>query len=188
MKPSNLSMAGFLMSFKRPKLLSYIFFFLIGSCLPVQAKAAYQAHQIEAVYIFRIANFIQWTEKEPESSLTFCGDSFDPVVQTLIKISTDKRIQGRSIEIDTNNNLPIQACDIYIANQNTQSSDLQAMGENTLTISGKQNFTREFGMIELRQVNGKVKPIINLDNLDNSSFKISSQLLRVSVIEGGNNK
>lgn len=187
-------MAGFLMSFKRPKLLSYIFFFLIGSCLPVQAKAAYQAyqayqaHQIEAVYIFRIANFIQWTEKEPESSLTFCGDSFDPVVQTLIKISTDKRIQGRSIEIDTNNNLPIQACDIYIANQNTQSSDLQAMGENTLTISGKQNFTREFGMIELRQVDGKVKPIINLDNLDNSSFKISSQLLRVSVIEGGNNK
>ena len=188
MKPSSLSMVGFLMSFKRPKLLSYILFFLIGACLPVQAKAAYQAHQIEAVYIFRIANFIQWTEKESETSLTFCGDSLDPVVQTLVKISVDKRIQGRSVEVDTNNSLSTQACDIYIANKNTKSRDLQAMSENTLTISGKQNFTREFGMIELRQVDGKVKPIINLDNLENSPFKISSQLLRISVIEGGNNK
>ncbi len=188
MKPSNLSTVGFLMSFKRPKLFNSILFFFIGSCLSAQAQAAYQAHQIEAVYIYRIANFIQWAEKEPKTPLIFCGDRFDPVVQTLIKISTDKHIQGRGIEVDTNNHLTTQACDIYIANQNTQSSDLQAMGENTLTISGKQNFTREFGMIELRKVDGKVKPIINLDNLANSSFKISSQLLRVSVIEGGNNK
>lgn len=186
MNPSNLSMVGFLMSFKRPKRLNFILFFLIGTCFPV--KAAYQAHQIEAVYIFRIANFIQWADKEPEAALIFCGDSFDPVVQTLVKISTDKRIQGRRVDVDTNNSPAIQTCDIYIANQKTKSSVLQAMSENTLTISGKQNFTNELGMIELRQVNGKVKPIINLDNLDNSSFKISSQLLRISVIEGGNNK
>ena len=188
MKPSNLSTVGFLMIFKRLKEISYVLFFLIGSCLSIQVQAAYQAHQIEAVYIFRIANFIQWTEKEPESSLTFCGDSGDPVIQTLVKISVDKRIQGRSVEVDTNNSPSTQECDIYIANKNTKSRDLQALGENTLTISGKQNFTRDFGMIELRQVDGKVKPIINLDNLDNSSFKISSQLLRISVIEGGNNK
>ena len=176
------------MSFNRLKELSYTLLFLIGSSLPVQAQAAYQAHQIEAVYIFRIANFIQWTEKESQSLLTFCGDRSDPVIKTLVKISTGKRIQGRSIEVDTNNNLSNQGCDIYIANQDTKLSDLQAMGENTLTISGKQHFTQELGMIELRQIDGKVKPIINLDNLDNSSFKISSQLLRISIIEGGSNK
>lgn len=181
-------MVGFLMSFKRLKELSYTLLFLIGSSLPVQAQAAYQAHQIEAVYIFRIANFIQWTEKESQSLLTFCGDSSDPVVNTLVKISTGKRIQGRSVEVNTNNNKTNQGCDIYIASRNTKLSDLQAMGANTLTISGKQNFTRDFGMIELRQIDGKVKPIINLDNLNKSSFKISSQLLRISIIEGGSNK
>lgn len=176
------------MIFKRLKEISYVLFFLIGSCLSIQVQAAYQAHQIEAVYIFRIANFIQWTEKEPESSLTFCGDSFDPVVQTLVKISTDKHIQGRSVQVYTSGTISGQTCDIYIANQQTKLSYLQSMSDNILTISGKKNFTQELGMIELRQINGKVKPIINLDNLDGSSFKISSQLLRISVIEGGNNK
>ncbi|RYU49590.1 YfiR family protein [Aliivibrio finisterrensis] len=188
MKPSNLSMAGFRMSFKQPKLLSYLLLFLIGYCLPVQSQAAYQAHQIEAVYIFRIANFIQWTNKPLESPLTFCGESFDPVVQTLIKISTDKRIQDRNVNIKTSGEDTANQCDIYIANKNTKPSELQAMAENILTISGKKNFTHERGMIELRQVDGKVKPIINLDNLENTSFKISSQLLRISIIEGGNNK
>lgn len=186
MKPSSLSTVGSLMNFKRLKNLSYLLLlFLIGNCLPVQVQAAYQAHQIQAVYIFRIANFIQWAEKEPQSSLTFCGDSFDPVVQTFIKISTDKHIQGRSVKVDTSDDTSVQTCDIYIANQLTELSYLQSMGDDVLTISGKPNFTKELGMIELRQINGKVKPIINLDNLDGSSFKISSQLLRISVIEGG---
>lgn len=177
------------MSSKILKQLSFVMFFFIVASFSIHVKAAYQAHQIHAVYIFRIANFIQWAEINTESPLTFCGEPSDPVVQTLAKISADKRIQGRNVNIETTNSKStIQVCDIYIANQNTKISDLQAMGKNILTISGKKNFTHELGMIELRQVNGKVKPIINLDNLEHTSFKISSQLLRISIIEGGNNK
>ena len=183
MKPNNLSMVGFLMSFKLLKQLSYAWIFTIGSSL--SAQAAYKVHQIEAVYIFRIANFIQWADEDMESSLVFCGDQQDPVIQTLLKITTNKRIQGRAVSVYTKTLDRNRHCNIYVANSKTEVGFLQGLDNNILTISSRDNFTKDSGMIELRQVEGKVKPTINLDNLSKSPFKISSQLLRLSIIEGG---
>nr|VVV06202.1 hypothetical protein AW0309160_03686 [Aliivibrio wodanis] len=149
-------------------------------------EAAYQRHQLEAVYIFRIANFIQWGE-EKRSELTFCGDKQDPVVQTLIVISKNKKIQGQNVSVKAQEKSILNSeCNIYIANENTPSFFLKKLNKNTLTISSNPNFTKELGMIELRLVKGKVKPAINLDNLENATFRISSQLLRLSIIEGNN--
>ena len=173
------------MNFKHPKLLHYILFFLVGSSLPVQAQAAYQVHQIEAVYIFRIANFIQWSDDDINSSLVFCGDKKDPVIQTLSKITAKKSIQGRTVSVYTKTVDRNKHCNIYVANVKTEVGFLQGLDNNILTISSRKNFTKDSGMIELRQVEGKVKPTINLNNLANAPFKISSQLLRLSIIEGG---
>ncbi|OCH42670.1 hypothetical protein A6E02_13885 [Aliivibrio fischeri] len=169
------------MSFRLLRSITVVCLFVINFYgFPV--NAAYQAYEVEAVYIFRIANFIQWESKN-KTSLVFCGSKDDPVMKTLKIISKDKSIQGKSVAVITNNK---SNCDIYVAHKKTTMAELKKLNKNVLTISGKKNFTKQSGMIELRQVDGKVKPAINLDNLQHSSFNVSSQLLRLAIIERGN--
>ncbi|WP_394135875.1 YfiR family protein [Aliivibrio fischeri] len=162
------------------KLLKTIVISLILSTCGFSVQAGYQAYQVEAVYIFRIANFIQW-ESNNKTTLVFCGLKNDLVIQTLEKISVDKIIQGKRVIVNTDNNT--NKCDIYVASKITSDETLNKLDKNVLTISGLKNFSKRNGMIELRKVEGKVKPAINLDNLQHSSFKVSSQLLRLAIIE-----
>ncbi len=156
---------------------------LLGSCMlvtaPIQA-AQYLPDQVKAVYLFRIANFVHWHNEEHKDRLRFCIFGNDEIKKTFRAITKDKKVREMTIDVAEE---VASDCDVVFA-AGSNKSFLSRVNSDALTIGDAKNFTKSGGMIELKTVNSKIKPVISLPNANKGDFTIGSRLLRVSTLEG----
>lgn len=143
--------------------------------------------EIKAVYLYRFAQLTDWYAREGGNThYQYCTDSTSGVSRHLKLIIEDKadnasfkKIGGRKAKAAT--------CDILFTVQNDPNyiSYLKKRYEDTLLVGDGNAFVRSGGMIGFIHANGQLKPLVNLDNLQSSPFRLRSQLLSIAVIDEG---
>ncbi|MCW8334937.1 YfiR family protein [Vibrio paucivorans] len=153
---------------------------MVCVAVPGHLHAAYKPEEVLAVYVFRIANFINWPDEASMTSLNFCVEGDKQIARLL-----DVIIQGKTIR-----SMPLalypgisEKCNVLFVSKKSLLSQDITHSDSMVTISDSKRFTERGGVIALVPSEGRIKPKINIDNI--GSYSISSSLLRISIIEGG---
>lgn len=173
--------------------------FLIFS--PTLSSAQIDAYKIKAVYIFRIANFVHWTDEASMESIQFCTIGNSKVTDTLKLLIKNKQVRGLDLNLEAYSRENSSRCNFLIYADNakpTQSKEMQSPRHSIgiksshlnspstmLTISDSNGFANAKGMIELREINENIRPVVNTANIKSQHFVISSKLLRISLLIEG---
>lgn len=140
--------------------------------------------EIEAVFIYKFLNYIEWPEKDLSDKFTICtiGNS---EMNKFIDIIEQKEHKG--MKIDVIKKAPendLKKCRIIFfgdAEKKLHEKALNLSAENAiLTISSKKDFIESGGMINFIFTDNRVSFEINYKKADLSGLKISSKLLRLA--------
>ena len=149
-----------------------------GKNHPVQSFAE---HDIKAVYVYRLANFIRWPEGQ-KNNLVVCTLGKDSTTRSLETLFRQQHAKGHIKAVNSLTDAALQ-CDLVFVTQDviTQFNPLPQY-KGLLTISDSPVTMGEGGMIELRTMNYQVKPVLHLENINNAQLNVSSQLLRIAIL------
>lgn len=160
------------------------------------AQDAPSEYQIKAAYLF---NFLKFVEYPPESFsdplapfvIGVVGD--DPFGSALPQVVVGKTVQGRDLVIH-----------LYHAGEDLRGAHILFIsaserkrlpmilsglhGSTVLTVADTPGFLEAGGMIQFLNENGRVRFAINVDAAGQSRLKLSSKLLSLAKVTGGNGK
>ncbi|WP_061016976.1 YfiR family protein [Vibrio splendidus] len=146
------------------------------------SAASFKPHEVKAVYLFRIANFIRWNDESTMNVVNFCVIGDKKVSKVLASITEGKSIRSLDIRVQQS---VAPKCDItYLSDLDNNEFNSNAHSPHTVTISDIPNFTDMGGVIELTHIDNKLKPKINLTNARRGEYIIGSNLLRIAIVEG----
>jgi hypothetical protein len=117
----------------------------------------------------------------------------DPIVEVLERAVSGKTIGNRAIRVKQFASIEqIDHCDILFVAQ-SEASQLPAVlsaisGRPILTVSDKERFSNEGGMIEFLLVDDTVRFAINNEAAEKAGLKLASELLRVAYSVTGRHK
>ena len=124
-------------------------------------------NSIKAAFIFHFINFTQWDDNETEYDVCIPDDK--PLLETARQTLGDKIVNNRKIVVVERT----ENCHVLVANNDMPSNS------SMLTIG-----TLDKGaLMEFRIVKNKLRFAINLNKIKNSRLKISSQLLKLAILE-----
>ncbi|OBU17138.1 hypothetical protein AYY19_13165 [Photobacterium aquimaris] len=134
-------------------------------------------YEISAVYIYRFAQFATWPQQNKK--LTFCTLGTDNIALTLSRL-----LKAKNNKIVTLTNISqLTQCQIaYISRQKAVGLTQIPIEKGVLTIGTGNAFLDKGGMIELRSVNNKIRPVIALPSVKKSDITISSKLLKIAIL------
>lgn len=146
--------------------------------------ASNQERDLQAVFLGRFAQFIQWPDKNNENFIITLIDEnpFDNLLDDLYK---DKSIHGKPIQIRYVTQIAdIKESDILFITLDSQKEIQKvikyAQEHSILTISEKRGFAQRGGIIQLGFVMQKTHLVINYDAALKSNIKISASLLAIA--------
>ncbi len=168
---------------------------LLACTLLSPFTAAFSANEelaLQAVFLGRFAQFIEWPDKGKQSEkfvITLIDEN--PFDKLLDELYENKKIHGKAIKIHYVTRIEdIQESDIlYITLDNPQEVQKvinYAQKESILTISERRGFAQRGGIIQLNFVMQKTQLTINYASAQRSDIKIRAPLLAIAkqVIRG----
>lgn len=150
-------------------------FVVLVVSMPAWSK--YTPEQVKAVYLYRIATFIQWEQESSMNRINICVVDDTEIEKILVQITRGKQVRNKPL------NITDADCDVLYISEPSNLSLLSGLSNGTVTIGGMEQFTSNGGAIELVEKKGKIKPKVNLENV--AGYQLSSNFLRVAEIEGG---
>ena len=170
-----------------------VFFAAISGILgygTVPQKTATPEYQVKAVFLYNIAQFIEWpndssaNEKSPLIIGILGRDPFGSYLDDTVK---GEEINGRPLTIERYANIAaIKQCHILFIHASfapklpTIRKSLK--GKGILTVSDASNFAKQGGMVRFFEQKNKIRLRINLDAVKAENITISSKLLRLAEI------
>jgi hypothetical protein len=162
-------------------------YFLLLLTLPLSifAKSA-SLESIKVAYIYNIAKFVTWQERDNGSNITICSYLNSSINKT-IKTLENQKIKDKVILIknDIKDN-QLEECQILFISDN-ENSKLNKILYTTkekqiLTISDYPKYSTQGVIINLYEENEKLRFKINQEEAQNYKIDISSQLLGMATI------
>ena len=145
--------------------LIFIFIFLAFFTI-AHAETPVSEEALEAAYIYHFINFTEWNDHL--SNYYVCIPDNEPLKNALQDSFRGKTVNDRNIVVLHHS----QFCHILIADQTPPS-------QTSLTIG----YLNKGAILEFRRVNNKLKFAVDLEKLKRSKLKISSQLLKLAIVE-----
>jgi hypothetical protein len=151
---------------------------------------------VKAAYLLHFVRYVYWPDASPAvpSSPVVLGVlGHDPMVEVLVSTISGKTVNNRPIRVKVFSSADeIDHCDILFVPR-SESKQLPAVlaaisGRPTLTVSDKERFSNEGGMIEFLLVDDTVRFTINNQAAERAGLKLSSELLRVAYSIIGRHK
>ncbi len=162
-----------------------IYFLLLIVPLSIFASSA-SLESIKVAYIYNIAKFVTWQEKDSSSPFTICSYSNSSISKS-IKTLENQKIKDKVILIknDIKDN-QLEECQILFISNN-ENSKLNKILDTTkkkqiLTISDYPKYNTQGVIINLYEENEKLRFKINQEEAQNYKIDISSQLLWMATI------
>jgi hypothetical protein len=146
-------------------------------------------YMVKTAFLYNFAKFVDWPPEsfKNESSPFVLGIvGADPLGSTLETLK-DKTVKGRKLIV---RRLPylenFDDCHLLFIS-GSEKSNLKNLvaalkNHNILTVSDIDRFAQQGGMIGLTKIEGKISFEINLDTIQHSRLKFSSQLLKLAKI------
>lgn len=158
---------------------------LLSPSLVSANENIYREHQMKALYLMRMVDYITWPKKnDMEGSVNICVYGEHPVGSHL-KQFENKVINSMTLRIS--NNLikaNIHKCNIVFVGKNQEEKFLMNnkldLINDALIVGEGYRYINNGGMFSLCINNNKVKIVINKKMVNESNIKISSKLFRVA--------
>lgn len=147
---------------------------------------------VKAAFLYNFAKFVRWpVEDFPEKGeqIELCvlaEDRFQPELRTI----NGKSVQGRTLSLRSVADIEeVDRCHLLFLtpSQDERVEDVinRLQTQHVLTVSDIHDFARRGGIIGLVTIDNKIRFEINLDAARRAGLKISSNLLRLATIVGG---
>ena len=152
--------------------------------------------QVKAAYLLHFVRYVYWPNPTPaaESPPLVLGVlGRDPIVEVLENAVSGKTVNNRPIRVKLFASAgEIDHCDILFLPRSgfKQMPDVLSAisGRPILTVSDKERFSNEGGMIEFLLIDDTVRFAINNEAAEKAGLKLSSELLRVAYSITGRHK
>jgi len=166
------------------------------SCAPASAQETLPEYQVKAAYLFNFLKFVEWPEEafpDPLAPIVIgiCGE--DLFGNSLPQVIIGKTVQGRDLIIHryhTGEDLR-GAHILFISPSEKKRLPLilsSLHGASVLTVADMEGFLEGGGIIQFVSENNRVRFAINTDAASKAKLKMSSKLLSLARIVGGNGK
>lgn len=162
---------------------------LLAVSLAMGAQDVSKEYQVQAVFLWRLAQFVTWPEdafENRESPIVIGVIGKDPFGPALKLATEGETAHERKVEVRPVRNANDAArCHIlYVsASEDTRVENVIAglRARPVLTVSEIEDFAnRRGGMVRFRNEQGKVKLRINIDNVRAAKLTLDARLLRVA--------
>ena len=153
--------------------------------LSMSANPNEHEYQVKAAYLYNLTKFVVWPEFDHET-FDICLLGTDPFGRYIQSIE-QKKVAGRPIRLirlmqfDASKQCRI----LFIGGSAYHQFDQADYPEGMLTISDRENFIDQGGMLALVVSEQKVRVKINQDALKQKKLKVSAKLLEVADCQGG---
>ncbi len=156
-----------------------------GGSLRAQPSGSAE-YLLKAAFLYNIAKFVEWpTAATPDSHapITFCmiGDAFGGAIESV----EGKQVQGHPIAVKRDPSIPsAKDCHLLFISETElgKSAVLLAAVKDSpvLTVCDIRRCTDQGFMVNLQLTDNKVAIEINVDAVQHSRVKVSSQLMKLA--------
>lgn len=158
----------------------------------VDAAAAPSEDQVEAVFVFNFAHFVEWppqTFASPSAPFIIGILGSDPFGAHLDEVVRGEQINGHPLEVRRYRSLAdMDRCQILFIDRSESARLGQILaalnGRSTLTVSQADGAAELGVMIQFAVENSRVRLRINVESARAAGLTISSKLLRPAAIVG----
>jgi hypothetical protein len=165
-------------------------------CALVLAQDALSEYQVKAAYLFNFLKFVEYPSEsfaDPLAPIVVGVVGEDPFGSTLPQVVTGKTVGGRDLVIRMYRpGEDLRGAHILFISASERKrlptilSSLR--GSSVLTVSDTAGFLDAGGMIQFLNENDRVRFAINMDATTRAKLKMSSKLLSLARVIGGNGK
>jgi len=171
----------------------FVWFILAPVLSPLNAGAqstGASQYDVEAVYLYNFAKFVRWPAGSPGATVNICVAAQRAFVDSLTRVVSGELIDTRSITVRTIQRPEDETpCNILFiddsAKQHLGGLLSSASGKPILTVSDIPGFLDHGGMIQLLQIDNRVRFSVDLRPAARSEIAFSSELLKVAVTVKG---
>jgi YfiR/HmsC-like len=162
----------------------------------VHAQGALSEYQVKAAYLFNFLKFVEYPGEsflDPLAPIVIGVVGDDPFGDALPQVVIGKTVQGRDLVIHAYRaGEDLRGAHILFISASERKrlpmilSSLR--GSSVLTVADTEGFLDAGGMIQFLNENGRVRFAINVDATGRGKLKMSSKLLSLAKVVGGNGK
>jgi hypothetical protein len=146
-------------------IITALFLFISMPCWPDESSPVSE-NSLKAAFIYHFITFTEWNDNLPNYYV--CIPNNEPLKKSAQDIFKGKLINGRNVIVSGQS----QYCHVLVSEE--PSSD-----PYTLTI-GELN---KGALLEFRRIGNKLKFAVNMENIKKTKLKISSQLLKLAILD-----
>jgi hypothetical protein len=174
--------------------ISFVLILVLLICLSGKTGAQTTEYELKAAFIYNIAKFVEWIDHstaERLDILPLCILGDDPFGKAIDKLE-GKKIQDFTLQVHRINALDNDTgCQILFISQSMTDTikillDDLKHNKGILTISDIEGFANNGGIIELVIRDNRVQFIANIASARNADIHLSSKILRLANVVGGN--
>ena len=138
----------------------------LSVCTSVYAETAASEGSVKAAFIFHFLSFVEWSDNRPEYDV--CIPEDESLRLSIEESLKNKILNNRKIVIANRS----ESCHILVSDNVPQT-------DTTLTIGS----LKKGALFEFRTIGNKLKFAVNLENIKKFKLKISSQLLKLAILD-----
>lgn len=163
---------------------------LLVAFLSVASQGSDREYKVKAAFLFNLAQFVEWpTHALPESDsplvIGILGEN--PFGSYLEEIVSGENVNGHPLLVKhcqtVEEAVASQIVFINLPDKNKIKEAITTLkGRSILTVSDKNNFIREGGMVELIKKANKVGLVISTQSTKEDNLVISSKLLQIAQL------
>jgi len=176
-----------------------LFLFLslhLVNALPGQTQDALSEYQVKAAYLFNFLKFVEYPSAsfaDPLAPIVIGVVGDDPFGSALPQVVIGKTVQGRDLVIRVYRiGEDLRGAHILFISASERKKIPMILsslrGSSVLTVSDTAGFLDAGGMIQFLNEDSRVRFAINVDATSRAKLKMSSKLLTLAKIVGGNGK
>lgn len=137
--------------------------------------------KVKSAYVYHLTKFVDWPALPPDT-LRICVIGAEAVGNLLGELS-NRQVRDHTLLVDHDVVPDPGRCQIlYIGRSERRLAELliRVRGQSVLTVSDREDFTRNGGIVGFYQEGGKLKLEINPDAARAANLRISAKLLEVA--------
>ncbi|HDY7691620.1 YfiR family protein [Vibrio vulnificus] len=135
--------------------------------------------QLKAAAIYQTSHFVHWPDRSPDEPIRFCIKGDKKVQHALETVLENKQSTSRQFLISNN----LKQCDFIYFDEKTRFQILKSQTNSTVTISGKKDFLKIGGVVELTIAQGRAAIGICKTTLLEKHFTLDASLMRIADVK-----
>jgi len=147
--------------------------------------------RVKTAYIYNFCKYVTWPKAVADDPVDICLFGQDALVEHLPTLE-QKKIHSRKIIVQLKSvcsDMTASCCEVLFISKSEKENLADILktlaGNPVLTVSDIEGFARLGGMIELVRQGNKIRFKINKESADKAGLVISSRLLQLATIVGG---